>query len=249
MKKIVKSVFRRLGLDVRYFTISRSPELQLTTALKIAAVDTVFDIGANTGQFGAGIRSAGYRGRIVSFEPLSSARRELIMTRNGDERWTIHDQVALGSRSGYVDLNIAGNSVSSSILPMLDSHKSASVASSYVGVERVPIMRLDDIADMYVDAGSSIFVKVDTQGYEWEVFDGAEVTLARARGVLCELSLIPLYDGQRLYRDVIARLESLGYRLWAIQEAFSDPRTGQMLQLDAIFMKDFMVRGCEGVSS
>ena len=98
-------------------------------------------------------------------------------------------------------------------------------------------MRLDSIADKYLDANSQLFLKIDTQGYEWQVLDGAIETLKRAKGVLCEVSLVPLYEGQKVWLDVIGRLESEGFLLWALQKGFVDHRTGQSLQMDAIFLR------------
>jgi hypothetical protein len=135
------------------------------------------------------------------------------------------------------EIHIAGNSVSSSVLPMLESHSSAAVGSAYVDSEHVPIARLDSSASRYLTPESKLFIKIDTQGYEWQVLDGASETLKLANGVLCELSLITLYDGQRLWRDIIERLEAQGFMLWALQKGFTDPRTGQSLQMDGIFLK------------
>jgi hypothetical protein len=69
------------------------------------------------------------------------------------------------------------------------------------------------------------------------VLDGATETLGRAQGLICELSLIPLYEGQKLWRDVIDRLDKEGFMLWALQKGFTDPRTGQSLQVDGIFLR------------
>ena len=120
---------------------------------------------------------------------------------------------------------------------MLESHSSAAVGSTYVGSERVPIFKLDSIANKYLDKNSNLFVKIDTQGYEWQVLDGANESLKRAQGVLCELSLVPLYYEQRLWRDIVDRLDQYGFMLWALQKGFSNPKTGQSLQIDGIFVK------------
>jgi hypothetical protein len=61
--------------------------------------------------------------------------------------------------------------------------------------------------------------------------------LKRAQGVLCELSLVPLYHEQRLWRDIVDRLDQQGFMLWALQKGFTNPKTGQSLQMDGIFMK------------
>ncbi len=80
-------------------------------------------------------------------------------------------------------------------------------------------------------------VKIDTQGFEWQVFDGAAETLRNAQGVICELSLVPLYEGQRLWRDIIDRLEGEGFTLWALLRGFTDSRNGRSMQVDAVFLR------------
>jgi hypothetical protein len=44
---------------------------------------------------------------------------------NRDSQWQIHPRTAIGDFDGEIEINIAGNSVSSSVLPMLDSHSLA----------------------------------------------------------------------------------------------------------------------------
>lgn len=105
----------------------------------------------------------------------------------------MHPRCAIGAYDGEVEINIAGNSVSSSILPMMESHASAAAGSVYIATEKVPIFRLDTIATPYLGKAHKPFLKIDTQGYEWQVLDGASTILPQMSGVLCELSLVPLY--------------------------------------------------------
>ena len=63
------------------------------------------------------------------------------------------------------------------------------------------------------------------------------VTLKQAKGVLCELSLVPLYHEQRLWRDIVDRLDQQGFMLWALQKGFTDPKTCQSLQMGGIFVR------------
>jgi hypothetical protein len=49
---------------------------------------------------------------------------------------------------------------------------------------------------------------------------------------------LPLYEGQHLWREVIARLETEGYTLWALKPVFSDMASGRTLQMDGIFYRD-----------
>lgn len=243
-REVIRRQIHRLGWDLHRYAPEEDPGFQLVKCLHQVRADLIFDVGANIGQFASGLRKWGFKGRIVSFEPLSDAHRELIRAADQDANWQVHPRCALGANDGQIEINISGNSVSSSILPMLRAHESAARQSAYVGTETVPISKLDTIAGRYISAGpeGNYVIKIDTQGYEWDVLDGAPATLRGASGVLCELSLVPLYAGQRLWRDIINRLEDHGFALWTIQKAFTDPETGRFLQLDALFLKEQDIR-------
>lgn len=244
MKKVIKKLARSFCIEITRYHPSNSAAAQFAKALEVAGINVVFDIGANEGQFAREIRENGYTGKIISFEPLSTARRTLCTFASEDPTWEVHDQSAIGDQDGEIEIHIAGNSVSSSVLPMLESHSSAAVGSAYVDSECVPISRLDSVARNYVTPESKLFIKIDTQGFEWQVLEGAYETLQQSCGVLCELSLVPLYDGQRLWRDIIDRLDAEGFTLWALQKGFTDPRTGQSLQMDGIFLRHNIVDRC-----
>ena len=120
---------------------------------------------------------------------------------------------------------------------MLEAHTKAALGSAYVNKEKVRISRLDSIVPNYTGGKENILLKIDTQGFEWQVLDGAEETLSKCQGVLCELSLVPLYEGQRLWLEVIERLNSMGFTLWTIQSGFIDSQNGRTLQVDAMFFR------------
>jgi FkbM family methyltransferase len=237
LKKILKRVARSFGAELTRYIPSKSSEAQLAKALELCGANLIFDIGANEGQFAKMVRVNGYKGKIVSFEPLSSARKQLSVFASNDPGWQLHERSAIGDQDGEIKIHVAGNSVSSSVLPMLKAHSGAAVGSAYIGAEKVPIARLDSVAGQYLGFGSRLFVKIDTQGFEWQVLDGANETLNQVCGLLCELSLVPLYEGQRLWREVVDRLDAEGFMLWALQKGFTDPRTGQSLQMDGIFLR------------
>lgn len=236
-KATIKKFINQCGWDLYQLSPASNPHCQLIKALEHFSIDLVFDIGANIGQFAQNLRSFGYKGTIVSFEPLSAAHLALLRAAKRDQQWLIHPRTAIGDHDGNIDINIAGNSVSSSVLPMLDDHATAEVGSAYVAMEQAPIARLDTVSSHYLQDKHRCFVKIDVQGYEWQVLDGATETLNRAQGVLCELSLVPLYAGQHLWQEVMERLDAQGFTLWAIQPGFTDPRDGRTLQVDGIFFR------------
>jgi FkbM family methyltransferase len=233
LKKSVRSLLRNLR---RGSTAKRNAR-QLQRGLDAFGIDLVFDVGANKGQFAREIRDVGFSGRIVSFEPLSAAYRELTAAAANDPLWTVHERCALGDREGVVQLNVAGNSVSSSILEMAAVHVAAAPGSAYVAHEETALLTLDSVAQKYLGDSQRPFLKIDTQGFEWQVLTGAAQTLPSIRGVLCELSLVVLYEGQQLWREMVDRLEGAGFALWGLQPSFMDQR-GRNLQCDAIFFRE-----------
>ena len=98
--------------------------------------------------------------------------------------WEAYPRRALGDHTGEVEINIAGNSESSSILPMLESHRSAAPESAYEGKEIVPIKTLDAVAGQYLKDAQAPFLKIDTQGFELQVLDGTRDILPHIKGIL-----------------------------------------------------------------
>ncbi len=243
MKALVKRALRRAGWDLHRYQPTSSPDAQLARVLSGFGIDLVLDVGANTGQYGALLRDLDYRGPIVSFEPLAAAHAALSERAARDPNWTVAPRTAVGADDGHITINVAGNSASSSVLPMLAAHGDAAPHSRYVGTEEVPLGRLDALAAPHLAATRAPFVKIDTQGFEAAVLAGATDTLAAASAVQIELSLIPLYGGQALYDAIIADLQSRGFELWAIWPGFGREHDGRLLQMDGIFARPERARG------
>jgi len=200
-------------------------------------IDLVLDVGANIGQYGSRVRAEGYRNRIVSFEPLSSAYDILKNFAKSDKSWFIHERCAVGSRLGETEINISKNSYSSSLLPMCSILSDAAPNTIYIGKDRTKIINLDSIFGDYHNVGERVFLKVDTQGYEKEVLDGAKDCLKHITGVQLELSVVPLYESQQLYDYFFQYMKEAGFYLWALVPGFSNEKSGQILQFDGIFFR------------
>lgn len=212
---------------------------QFVKQLEAHRVDTVIDIGANSGQYASDLRMAAYTGRIVSFEPLSDAFSLLLRNASKDPLWECR-QCAVGDVDGMISINVAGNAgASSSILPMLKSHQDAFPPANYIGTEQVPIHRLDGLTPKVVGSNSVVFLKIDVQGFEKQVIAGAQSTISdHVEGMQLELSFIPLYEGGMLIREALDLVYSLGFTLTGLLPGFADPRTGRMLQADGIFFRE-----------
>ena len=237
MKSLAQRLFRSAGYELRRYQPTSSERAQLMTILNHHGVDLVFDVGANTGGFGRHLRELGYRGRMVSFEPLKSAHDKLLSTTERDKLWSVSMRSAIGAESGEVELHIAANSESSSVLEMCDAHSRAAPESHYVGHETVPLRTLDSLAGEYLGNDTKLFLKIDTQGFEEQVLRGAAKTLSRAFVVQLELSLVELYADQRLMPDMVELMKGIGFDLWGMSPVFSDPGSGRVLQMDGIFSR------------
>jgi len=233
-----KGLFRAIGLEVSFANSAATEENVLRLLFKSHQVNFVLDVGANTGQYGRLVRSSGYRGPIVSFEPLTAAHKELAARAATDPLWTVGKRVALGSAPGRTTINIAGNSASSSLLHMNARHIDAAPQSAVAGSEEIDVVALDDCIEQYVAALKGGLLKIDTQGYEMEVLRGAHRSLTDQIDVVqCELSLVELYYGQPLMLDVCNFLKQLNFSLRHIIPGLKDPASGSLLQLDGIFVK------------
>jgi FkbM family methyltransferase len=206
--------------------------------LESRRVDVVFDVGANSGQYAASLRRAGYKGRIVSFEPLSGPFSILERKASADPLWDCRG-CALGDSDGTVSINVAGNAgQSSSVLPMLKSHQDAFPPANYVGTEEAPIRRLDSLAREFLRPNDAIFLKIDVQGFEKQVLAGGKSTVDDGCvGMQLELSFLPLYEGGMLIREALDLVDSLGFTLTGLLPCFMDVHNGRMLQADGVFFR------------
>ena len=91
--------------------------------------------------------------------------------------------------------------------------------------------------------GEQILLKIDAQGYERNVLEGASASLEHIDLLQIELSLVSLYKGEDLIEDMIQYLRTLGYDLIALEDSgFSDPVSGHMMQVDGIFQQKVNLR-------
>ncbi len=229
----------RLGYELRARALADPVPAQDARRARLLAhldVGLLLDVGANAGQYARRTRAAGYAGRIVSFEPLSEAYAALAAAAAADPRWEAR-RLALGDADGEAVLNVAGNSCSSSLLPMRERHLASAPDSAYVGTEPVRTARLDGLWEEVVRPGERVWLKLDVQGFERQALRGAGARLAQVAAVQAELSLVALYDGAPLWRDVVDLLEEAGLELAGLEPGFEDPRSGRLLQADGIFVR------------
>jgi FkbM family methyltransferase len=203
VNRAIRAIYKRLGI----IHLGRRRVRDLIDFIEDRKIDVVIDVGANVGQFGRSLRDGGYKGRIVSFEPIESAFQELSKKAAADSNWQAH-HCGLGATHGEAVIHVSELSVCSSILNLTSV---ASLHDSRVAVtrtEKIEIRTLDQVA---ANLSGSILLKIDTQGYEKQVMEGGPKTIARVKGILMELPVIHVYEGEWQFHEAAKYMADAGF--------------------------------------
>ena len=105
MRAWLKRRAHRFGLDIVQYRSARSLAGHTEALLSGLSVSCVLDAGANVGRYGSFLRSCGYTGQIVSFEPVADVFAQLRRRATGDAKW-LTVNTALGTESGSATINV-----------------------------------------------------------------------------------------------------------------------------------------------
>jgi hypothetical protein len=198
-------------------------------------IDEILDVGANIGQYASYLRKIlNYNGKIISIEPLADAYAALQERFKNDPKW-VGLNIGLGDVDDKLPLNVAGNSVSSSLLKMKKLHIEIAPESEYAGIETVQIRRIDDLMPEISAVDSKKMLKLDVQGYESRVLRGAAESLKNFRLIQAEISLATLYEGEESMSAIMETLGHAGFSPVGFEPALVDMRSGEWLQADIVF--------------
>lgn len=194
---------------------------------------TVIDVGANIGQFTVAASRLFEDVAIHCFEPLPACLKMLRHNTRRLPRVLVYP-VALGSSAGTGTFRVNSHSHSSSLLPLAEAHRLAFPLAREVQRIEVPVTTLDQ-AFARVELRPPVMLKLDVQGYEAETIRGGVNTLNRVDHVICEASLKPMYHGETLFLDLIGLMEASGFQFMRPVGWLANPKSGEILQMDALF--------------
>ena len=220
----------------------KKDDLKLISLLKHHNINVVLDVGANVGQYATSIRRAGYDKKIISFEPLQKNNDALKKLCANDITWSLHDRCAVGEEAGSVDINVSESNDMSSILNIDDKMTEALPKSRYVTTEKVDVITIDSTIDAITNQNDNVFIKIDTQGFENAVIQGAlkSLTSGKIIGVQLELSMLPLYSGEVTYDSICKKMADLGFETHLIISGYYSKKLNRQLQADFVFFKKTM---------
>lgn len=222
---------RELANFVRSF--SDSPHKSLNRYLEELKIQNVIDVGSNVGQFGLDLRRHGFKGLIVSYEPVEETCRLLTRTVKEKQPWKIF-QMGLGSIESQGEINVSANDgLSSSILKMGSLHLENFPESATVRIEQISISTIDNELVKLALKPEEILLKLDVQGFETEVLKGAPKSLSKIPLCYLEVSLLPLYEGEPSLLPILNQLNEFGHVVIDIFRGVKS-KNGQLLQVDIL---------------
>ena len=249
VRDLLQAVAHRAGYHVSRWPMKAAGhdfKVILQDFLKAHRINCVLDVGANEGQYGKMLRSLGYEGRIVSFEPQVAAFEWLQASAATDREWIVFN-LALGDRTGSFPLNVMATST-------LSSFKSPNATGKGIfgpwiqvtSTQMVQVRRLDEMLDRCVQGLTqpSMLLKIDTQGYDQEVLHGAGGQLAAFCGIQTEVAVRPIYNQVPGFPDSISAITALGFEISALTPVFRHLFT--VVEFDCLFQNHDSRREFEG---
>ena len=247
---IISALFKKFGIEVAFQEVSTPCVAEQNNLCDVNAIlfkllgekpaSIVFDVGANRGQSVELFRSEFPEAVIYAFEPCASAFDEL-RSRTANDPNTKPFNLALGERDGRTLLHENAVDYTNSLLPNSSQIYRFAPKELCLPIDRkeVPLMRIDtfckresiDLIDL---------LKIDAQGYERFILDGAGslLTPSKIRGLFLEVLFVDLYENQTWCDQILKVLRSKGYRFFGFTDIYSDDQNGWKWA-DAIFIGQF----------
>lgn len=236
MKRLIKNIARRLGYELSSSALAYKAGLapDISALIRMVQPKTVFDVGANTGQFRDFLRlEIGYTGNIHSFEPIPELALGLAQRAKLDDHWEV-SACALGAAPARLELNVSEGTDFSSFLTLSQNTPALFSQSVSKRTVEVPVMTLAGfLADN--QPKTPFFLKMDTQGFDMQVVIGAEPVMQDCAAVLCEVSVIALYEGQPTWQEMLSRLQGLGFDLVGLYPV-NRTRSMQVIEFDCLMV-------------
>lgn len=219
VRKRLKHALLPMALD--YAVRSTWPQRKfLRDLLRAQRIDCVLDVGANVGQYGDELRAIGYDGLIISFEPDPDSFKRLSAHIEARPNW-VALQLALGSEAKVASLNrMASSDFNSFRTPSSHDTQLFAQENRIVGTVEVDVQTLASLLPQLkaLHHFSRPLLKMDTQGFDVEVFRGAVGVYQDIMAIQSELPVKHLYERSPNWTEVIGEYQTQGFDLAGIYQ-------------------------------
>jgi FkbM family methyltransferase len=239
---VVKHTAQKMGIAVSRYPPPGSFLRHLREYLLHMEINVVLDVGANIGNYAKMVREIGYKGKIISFEPVPATFKQLHEAMRDDPHW-FGEPFGLSDENREALINTYSNGEFNSLLSIRSYAEQAfSLDHERQSKLAIQLKRLDDVLPELINGiqAPRIFMKVDTQGHDVSVIKGASGVMEMIVGLQSELPAVQLYDGMSSMPDALNYYASYGF----VPTGFYPLNTFRNLQLSPEF--DVMFTRFEG---
>ena len=238
--ELLHRMFQSIGLDIIRYPPRESMQWQLMRLFQQLDINCVLDVGANHGQYACMLREWGYRGDIVSFEPVPEVFESLQRTMAGDAHWRGHPW-ALGEADDELEIHVAkGDARASSFLRFNDDGPARWGDDHRVAHStRVPVRRLAGVLDEVTRhlPSKRLYLKLDTQGFDLRVVAGAGERMGEMLGLQTEIAAQHFYEGMVSFGDAFNRYHGLGYAITGMYPIARKHDGLQIIEFDCVMIR------------
>jgi FkbM family methyltransferase len=239
--RLIKKIVGLFGYDLINKKKQLTLDAHLLRVINSLDINVVLDVGANIGVYGKKLRKMGYKGIIISFEPVSSVYNLLKLCTAKDTHW-IACHYALGTEEKTMEINVfPDSSLSSFKNPNAYGASQFSLNPDIVKIETVQVKTLAQVLPNLLASHSiaqpRIFLKMDTQGYDAEVIKGCGNQLSSILGIQSEISLKPIYDNMLDYKKSLELYENLGFEISGLYPVSRDKKTLAIIEIDCVLLR------------
>lgn len=196
---------------------------------------TIIDAGANEGQFAVAVAKLFPEATVHSFEPDPDTFARLVRNVRAFPRVHPH-LLALGDKRQQMPFYVDADTQVSSLLPASEKRYRAFPKTR---TAKVLTVNVDTLSQFFAtdELARPILLKLDVQGYEHLVLDGAGHLLPKIDYVLAETAVRPLYVGEVACQEMVGILADLGFGLELVADWHQSPADGSIVELDLFFSR------------
>lgn len=211
----LKVLLRRSGVEVVLRDSATLLGLHLWELFARYEINAVIDVGACTGEYGTWLRRNGYKGLIVSFEPVAENFEVLAKRAARDPLWQAYNS-ALGRERGEAQINVTNDTRFSSFRrPSPYALETFGSQPTIKSTETATLATLDDMFDQVISgiATPHVYLKMDTQGWDLDVLEGAKESLGRIIAFQSEIAARAVYEGVPSMKESLDYFERCGFSI------------------------------------
>jgi FkbM family methyltransferase len=220
-------------LTWKYFSIS-SFKINYLISIYEKNFKTIFDIGANQGQFTIASMNRFPEANIYAFEPISEVLLKFKNNISGNDRVRVYN-CAVGDTCGEIIFYSNKYSHVSSALVINEKNTIPNYDQSATSRIKIKTIKMDDILDD-ISIISPVLLKLDVQGYEREVIRGARRLLQKVDYIIIETPFVKLYEDQPLFNEINTLLNEHNFKLVAPID-FYEGNNLQIIEIDFLYKK------------